>query len=108
MAIPTPQPIVKEPIQGKTFNEIWIRNFATRTQGPDNGSLYIETIAYDSATGETDNGVVVDEMRVDLLEILQNVPEAALVYESFLQGMEDALPALREYISSKNEAPIID
>jgi hypothetical protein len=102
MAIPTPQPIVKEPIQGKTFNEIWIRNFATRTQGPDSGSLYIETIAYDSASQEVDNGLVVDEIREDMIEILQNVPEAAVVYQSFLQGMEAALPAIRDYIAEKN------
>ena len=111
MAIPSQEPITKEAIQEKTFNEIWIRNFATRTQGPDSGSLYIETIAYDSASQEVDNGLVVDEIREDLIEILQNVPEAAGVYQSFLQGMEAALPAIRDYIAERNtqdEEPLLD
>ena len=104
MAIPSQEPITKEAIQEKTFNEIWIRNFATRTQGPDQGSLYIETIAYDSATQTVDNSLVVDEIREDMIEILQNVPEAAVVYQSFLQGMEAALPAIRDYIEQRNAA----
>ena len=82
----------------KTYDSEWIRNFSVRAQNATEGSIYIETIAYDSATGEIDPGIVATEIRrPDFWDMVAEVPEAATA----MAAVFAAIPKIQEWVAAK-------
>lgn len=101
MPITAPNTIITAAVEPKTFDTLRIRNFQVRSASHGIGSIYIETIPENSETHETDQSAPFDDIRADLYELLANVPSALAVFESFMTGMDAALPDIRAYIADK-------
>lgn len=102
MPIPTDRTLERPAVSAKTYDSEWIRNLAIRATGPDDGTIYLETVAYDSTTGEIDNGIVAaDIRRDDFWQIVDEVPEAAAA----MQAVFAAIPAIRQWIAAQEAQP---
>ena len=103
MAIPTNKQLEQSEVAAKTYDSEWIRNFAVRSSSQTDGNIYIETVAFDSATSEINNGIKATEIRRDdFWDLVAEVPEAAAA----MAAVFDAIPPIRAWVEAKEaEAP---
>lgn len=96
MPIPLDPPLIIPATTKRTFASSWVRNFRVQTSKPNEGTLVIETVPHNTATGETLDAPA-QVYQTDLWEVAANVPAAGIA----LQAVLAAVPDIIAYIKSK-------
>jgi len=105
MAIPTNKQLEQSEVAAKTYDHEWIRNFAVRSSSLTEGNIYIETVAFDAATSEINNGIKATEIRRDdFWDLVAEVPEAAAA----MAAVFDAIPSIQAWVEAKESEALTE
>ena len=90
MPIPLDPPLTIPAIPERTFDASWVRNFRVQTSKPNEGTLVIETVPHNTATGETLDAPA-QVYQTDLWEVAANVPAAGIALQAVLAAVPDII-----------------
>ena len=96
MPIPLDPPLGIPSTTKRTFASSWVRNFRVQTSKPSEGTLVIETVPHNTATGETLDAPA-QAYQTDLWDVAANVPSAGVA----LQAVLAAVPDIIDYLNNK-------
>ena len=105
LTIPNPNPVVTEPVPVKEYPHLWLYNINIHVPSITTGRISVETLPYNSDTGEIGSGAnMVTIQTSDLWDAVQEVPEV----QAAMQSIFAALEPLRSWISAKEAEKAIE
>ena len=102
MPIPHPNPLVIPPTEARSFPDLWIYGISVHAPAIATGSIRIETLPANMATGEIASGDNMVPIQTDRLwAAAAEVPEVAAAMGAIFA----AVGPLREWIAARDAQP---